>query len=89
VLAVSKARDNFFDLMEKTMRLHERFIITKKGKPEAVLISAEEYEEWMETLEIMSYPETVKGIKKGLKELKKGETRSYKEVFGEPLNAKR
>ena len=37
-------------------------IITRNGKPQAVMMGFEEYESWVETLELMSRPETVRGI---------------------------
>ena len=48
----------------------------------------EEYESWVETLELISRPETARGIREGLADLKAGRTRSFEDVFGEPLHAK-
>ncbi len=65
--------------------LYDRCIITKKGKPEAVLMSYEEFEGWLETLEIMSNPKAAKRIKEARAKAKKGEVVSFKEAFGESL----
>lgn len=47
----------------------------------AVIMSADEFGEWAETLEIMANPKTVKGIKKGLKELKAGRHLKHSDIF--------
>lgn len=85
---VSEARQTLPDLITRMRKLMDRVIITRKGKPEAVMMAFDEYESWVETLELMSRPETVKGIREGLEDLKAGRSRSFEEVFGEPLYGK-
>ena len=85
-IPVSEARQSLPGLIARMRKLMERVIITRKGKPEAVLMGFEEYESWIETLELMSRPETMKGIREGLADLKAGRTRSFEEVFKEPLH---
>ncbi len=43
----------------------------------------EEFENWVETLELLSNPKAVKAFEQGLKEAKAGKFRSFKDVFGE------
>ena len=85
---VSEARHTLPDLVARMRKLMDRVIITRKGKPEAVIMSIDEYESWVETLELMSRPKTVKGIREGLADLKAGRSRSFEEVFGEHLHGK-
>ncbi len=87
-IAVSEARQNLPELVNRTRTLLERVVITRKGKPEAVMMAFEEYESWVETLELMSRPETVQGVREGLTDLKAGRARSFEDVFGEPLHGK-
>ena len=58
----------------------ERYIITKHGKPSIVMLSVEDYESLMETLDILTDPHAVKGLKRGEEDLRKGKTRSWQEV---------
>ncbi len=51
-------------------------------------MSAEEFESWVETLELMSNPKAVKALEQGLKEAKSRKVASFKEVFGEELGEK-
>ena len=87
-IPVSEARQNLPELVTRMRKVLDRVIITRNGKPEAVMMSIEEYESWVETLELMSHPETVRGVREGLADLKAGRTRSFEEVFGEPLRGK-
>jgi len=87
-IPVSEARQSLPELITRMRKLMDRVIITRKGKPEAVLMGFEEYEGWIETLELMSRPKTVKGIREGLADLKAGRARSFEEVFGEPLHGR-
>ncbi len=87
-IPVSEARQTLPELVERVRTLMERVVITRNGKPEAVMMGFEEYEGWIETLELLSRPETVRGIREGLSDLKAGRTRSFEEVFAEPLHGR-
>jgi len=53
-LPVEKAREDFTALVREVNDKFEKFVITNDGKPKAVLMSYEEYECWLETLEVFS-----------------------------------
>jgi prevent-host-death family protein len=82
-ISLKEARDRFSELVDKADRLSERFVVTKNGAPKAVVMSAQEFESWMETLEFMANPKAVKALEQGVKEAKVGKFRSFKDVFGE------
>ncbi len=87
-IPVSEARQNLPELVSRMRRLMERVIITRNGKPAAVLLGIEEYESWVETQELMASPEAVRGVREGLADLRAGRSRSFEEAFGEPLHGK-
>ena len=87
-IPVSEARQALPELVNRMRTLMDRVIITRNGKPEAVMMGFEEYESWVETLELLSRPNTLRGIREGLADLKAGRSRSFEEVFGEPLRVK-
>ena len=60
---------------------HESFAITQRGKIEGVLLSIEEYESLVETLEILSDRELVKSIERGMKDVEAGKVYPYNDVF--------
>ena len=87
-LSLKEARNQFSDIVDRAGRLSERIIVTKNGRPEAVVMGADEFESWVETLELLSNPEAVKSLKQGLKEAKAGKLHSFKDVFGEEQGGK-
>ncbi len=58
----------------------DRYIITKRGKPVAVMMSPDDYEGLLETIEILSDKETARRIKKAKREMKEGKTVSLKDL---------
>jgi len=80
--SATEVRNNFFDILDEVESSSVPYTITKAGKPRAILMSAQEYESWQETLDIMSDPQIVAGIKEGLDDLKQNRTNSFEEVFG-------
>ena len=87
-LPISEVRNNLPDLVEKAGRLRARFIITRHGKPDAVLMGHDEFESWLETLEVLTSREEFESIREGLADLGAGRSSSFEEVFGEPLSVK-
>ncbi|MFA6039646.1 MAG: type II toxin-antitoxin system Phd/YefM family antitoxin [Candidatus Peribacteraceae bacterium] len=74
------ARKNFFALlkMAKTPGVYVKII--HEGDKGYVLMSEDEFEGWMETLDIMSDPEEVAAIQEGMREKERGEVVSLEEV---------
>ena len=52
----------------------DRYIVTKRGKPVAIILSVDDYEGILETIEILSDKDTVKRIKQAKREIKSGKT---------------
>lgn len=69
-LPITKAREELTSLVKNAKKKLSKYVITVNGSPAAVLMSADEYESWQETNEILSDPVLVKAIKQGEKELK-------------------
>jgi prevent-host-death family protein len=82
-ISLKEARAKFSTLVDKADRLSERFVVTKNGLPKAVVMSADEFDSWVETLELLSNPKAVKALERGLKQAKAGKFRSFERVFGE------
>jgi len=76
-LSLSEAKMKLSGLVDLVNSTDEEVIITKNGRPAAVLVSPEEFEGWKETIAIRSDKALMKEIKTGLRELKKGKARVY------------
>lgn len=79
-VAISDARANLPDLVQKVNENSERVIITVNGKPKAVMMSFEDLESLKETAEILSIPKARENIIEGLKQAKKGLSTSLSDV---------
>jgi len=72
-LSISEARKKIFKIAEKVQRPATYYTLTEKGRPKIVVLSADEFESWQETFEVMRiFPKLEKDIKKAEKEYKKG-----------------
>jgi len=58
----------------------DRYIVTKRGRPVAAMMSIDDYEGLLETIEILSDKQTVKRIKQSKKEIAEGKTVSLKDL---------
>jgi len=77
-LSISEARKQIFRMIESAQRPGNYFILTEKGKPKAVVLSAEEFESWQETLEVMKeFPNLEKDIKRADHDVKSGAYKEY------------
>jgi len=80
-IPASKAKVHFSSLLRRIREQHESFAITQRGRVEGVLLSYEEYEGLLETLEILSDRQLMKSIDRGLKDEKAGRVLPHAEVF--------
>ena len=83
-LPISEAREHLRALVEQASRTMGRVIITRNGKPEAVLMGYDEYESWVETLDTLADPEEMEAIREGAADIRVGNVVSFEEAFGKP-----
>ena len=76
-LSVSEAKMKLSSLVDSVKATDEEIVITKNGRPVAVLVSPDEFESWHETLDIRADSELIKEIRKGLAALKKNKASLY------------
>jgi len=80
-ITATNARSDLFNILKKTIKGHSPCrISTREGG--AILLSEEDFESLIETLELLSTPGFVKSIRKAKKEIEEGQTYSLEEVFG-------
>jgi prevent-host-death family protein len=76
-LSVSEAKMKLSGLIDTVNATDEEIVITKNGRPAAVLVSPEEFESLKETAAVRSDSALMKEIKKGLRALKMKRTKLY------------
>ncbi len=80
---VTKAKASLLDLMRRIELSDENIAITKKGAPEAVLMSMRKFKGLLETLELLSDEDTMKSLRKSMQDAREGKWIPSSEVFGE------
>jgi antitoxin YefM len=76
-LSLSEAKSKLSSLVDSVERTDEEIVITRNGRPVAVLISPDEFDGWKETVAIRSDASLMAEIAKGRKALKAAKTRLY------------
>ena len=66
-IPASEARKNFYQLLQEVGGNMRQFTITLRGRAQAVLMSNEEFDSWLETLEVASDKKLVHSLRKGRK----------------------
>jgi len=81
-LSISEARKGIFKIAEKVQKPSTYYTLTEKGKPKAVVMSAEEFESWQETLEVIrDFPKLDKDVKAAERDFKKRKYSTLEEIL--------
>jgi prevent-host-death family protein len=74
---LSEAKTKLSGLVEKVRARDEEIVITRNGRPVAVLVSPDEFDRWKETVAIRADTALMREIKAGLSALKAKKTKLY------------
>lgn len=72
-LSLTDLRPRLSEAIDRAHDLFDRFVITRHGRAEAVLLGADDYEGLLETLQILSDRETVQRLLAAEEDFGKGE----------------
>jgi prevent-host-death family protein len=68
----TEAKAHLSELVDKVVGEHERFILTRNGRPAAVLLSPDELEALEETVEILQDPKLLESLRRSRREAAEG-----------------
>jgi len=86
ILPISEVKAKLPELVNRVEELEEEIIVTRNGKPAAMLVSYADYERLKETLDVLSDPELMRQIRASEAHFASGKKGlSFEDVFGEPL----
>ncbi len=71
MVSLAEAQAKLSRLVDRVVETDEEILITRNGRPAAVLVSSDEYESWKETRAVQSDRELMQEIRRGLRELRK------------------
>lgn len=73
--SLTEGRARFCEMVREAETVYDRYVLTKDGKPAAVLLSYEEYEGMLETMELERNPALVEDILKRAREYREGKAK--------------
>ena len=79
-IPLAEAKKNLSAIIKEVDEKYDRFAITKNGVNKAMLLSIDEFEGLLETLEILSDKEEREAIARAKKQVRSGETVSFKDI---------
>lgn len=88
-LPSTEARRRFLSIVRDAGDTFSRYVITHRGRPEAVVMSAEEFDGWLETLEIAQSASWRKALAQARREERAGRRLSLEAVTGKAPKARR
>lgn len=85
-MPISEVKARLPELVTGVAERDEEIVVTKNGRPAAMLVSYEEYQRQKETLDILSDPDMMAQITESRRFYARGgKGLSFEDVFGEPL----
>ena len=88
-LSLTELRPRLPELIDRVSQYFDRFLITRRGRTEAVLLAADELEGLLETLDILSDTDCVRRLAEAEKEFARGEGHSLEDVRKQLLHGRK
>jgi antitoxin YefM len=80
IVPFTEARANLTELLDDVEDKHEHVLITRNGRPAAVMVSPDEYESLEETLEILQDKDLMRALRKSEDDVRAGRLTSLEDV---------
>lgn len=72
IVPFTDARANLAELLDALEDKHEHVLITRNGRPSAVMLSADEYESLEETLDVLANKDLMEALRKSEDDIRAG-----------------
>ena len=79
-ISVRELRPKLSKVIDNIHKKFDRYVITRRGKPQVVMMSIDDYESLMETLDILADPKAMIGLRRGEDDIHKGRVHSWKSI---------
>lgn len=79
-LPLAEIKKRLSEIVDRVETYHERVVLTRNGRPAAVIVSPDDLEGMEETLDILSEPGALEGIRRAEDEIERGEYLSAEEL---------
>jgi antitoxin YefM len=82
-LPLAEVRANLSKLVDEAVRTHQRIEVTRQGRRAVVILSADDYDSIMETLDILSDPDLMSEVRQGQADVSRGDFHTLDDVTKE------
>lgn len=76
VISFSEARNNLKQVIDRVVDDADVAVISRRDSPDAVVMSLETYNSWMETVHLLKTPANAAHLAKSVNQLRKGKARA-------------
>lgn len=83
VLPLAEIKKRLSEIVDGVEQRHDRVLLTRNGRPAAIILSPDDLEALEETLDILSDPKAMRGIRKAERDVEAGHV-----VTGDELRSK-
>lgn len=81
-ISISEARKRIFEIVEEVQTPDKVYTLTENGKPKAVVLSVQEYESLLETIQVLeTFPDLDKDVAEAEKDYKLGKCITLDDMF--------
>ncbi|HEX2931909.1 MAG TPA: type II toxin-antitoxin system Phd/YefM family antitoxin [Candidatus Binatia bacterium] len=89
-MPISEVKTRLPELVSNIEEREDEIVVTRNGKPAAVLVNYDEYERLKETLDVLSDPASMRQIAQSKSfYAKRRQGQTFEALFGEPLAARK
>ncbi len=75
IISFSEARNNLKQVIDQVVDDADVAVISRRDSPDAVVMSLETFNSWMETVHLLKTPANAAHLDKSIQQLRKGKTR--------------
>ena len=79
-ISATDARKDFFNMIDRVKDSPSTVTISVKGKPEVVIMDKDEYDGWLETIDVLADEDLMRQIRQGEKDIKAGKFHDWEDV---------
>ena len=79
-ISISEARKRIFEIADEVQKPNIHYMLTENGKPKAVILSVEQFEDILDDLAIYSDPDLAKRIEKAEKQYEAGDYITWEDL---------
>ena len=76
VISFSKARNNLKEVIDRVVDDADVAVISRRDSPDAVLMSLDTFNSWMETVHLLKTPANAAHLAKSIRQLRSGKARA-------------